>query len=88
MKLQPTKLAAACAIVGVVFYIGCAVLMTVLDQDGTSWFFNSILHGFDVTSILRMDVPLADALVGGVLTGLMAGFSGWLIAVLYNKLSQ
>ena len=62
--------------------------MTVLDQDGTSWFFNSILHGFDVTSILRMDVPLADALVGGVLTGLMAGFSGWLIAVLYNKLSQ
>lgn len=87
MKLQPTKLAAACAIVGVIFYVGCAVLMKVLGQDGTIWFFNSILHGFDVTSSLRMDVPFTDTLVGGVLTGLMAGFCGWLIAVLYNKLS-
>ena len=88
MKLQPTKLAASCVIVGVVFYFGCAVLMTILDEDGTIWFFNSILHGFDVTSILRMDVPLTDALVGGILTGFLAGFSGWLVAVVYNKLSQ
>lgn len=88
MKIQSKKLGLACALTGILFYIGCAGLMLILGQSGTVWFFNSILHGFDVSTVIRMNVPVEDALAGFVLTAFLAGFSGWTAATIYNKLIE
>jgi hypothetical protein len=77
MKLQSTRFGLAFAIVGVVMYLGCMMLMTILGQEGTVWFFNSILHGFDVSSCIRMDVSIIDTAAGIVFTGLIGMFVGW-----------
>ena len=46
------------------FYIGCIILMLTVGREGTVLFFNSLLHGLDVSGALRMDVPWWQALFG------------------------
>ena len=85
MKIQSIKLGIAFASTGIVMYLGCMALMAFLGHDGTVWFFNSILHGFDTETIVRMEVPLAQTALGILLTVSISGFSGWLIASVYNR---
>jgi len=84
MKLQALKLGMAFAVAGVSMYIGCLVLMLILGKEETIWFFNSILHGFDVTNSIRMNVPLAQTASGIIITAGISCFIGWLIAFVYN----
>lgn len=86
MKIQSIKLGIALASVGIVMYLGCMALMALLGHDGTIWFFNSILHGFDTETIIRMEVPLVQTISGILLTGALAGITGWLVGVIHNKL--
>lgn len=86
MKIQSIKFGIAFAVAGVTMYLGC-MLMAVLGQEGTVWFFNSILHGFDVSNSIRMDVPIVDTVAGIVFTGLIGLVVGWVIASVYNRLS-
>jgi len=87
MLLQPTKFGLAFGIAGVVLYLGCMLLMTSLGQDGTVWFFNSILHGFDISNSIRMDVPIVDSAAGIFFTGIIGFLMGWGVAIVYNKLN-
>ncbi len=87
MKIQSIKFGIAFATAGVAMYLGCMLLMTVLGQEGTVWFFNSILHGFDVSNSIRMDVPIVNTAAGIVFTGFIGLFVGWVIASVYNRLS-
>lgn len=87
MKIQSIKFGIAFAVAGVTMYLGCMLLMAVLGQEGTVWFFNSILHGFDVSNSIRMDVPIVDTVAGIVFTGLIGLVVGWVIASVYNRLS-
>jgi hypothetical protein len=61
-------------------------LMALVGHDGAVWFFNSILHGFDTETIIRMGVPLAQTISGILFTGILAGFTGWLVGIIYNRL--
>ncbi|CAN5184131.1 hypothetical protein BH23BAC2_BH23BAC2_01410 [soil metagenome] len=56
------KFALAWGVAGVVFYLGCIILMTTVGREGTILFFNSLLHGLDTSAIVRMDVPWTEAL--------------------------
>ena len=42
-----------------VLYLGCAFVMITVPKDAAVRFFNSIMHGVDVTPIVRWDMPLA-----------------------------
>lgn len=84
MKIQSIKLGIACASTGSIMYIGCAILMLILGHDGSVWFFNSILHGFDVETIMTMNVEWPNMISGILLTALLAGFSGWIAGNIYN----
>ena len=78
------KLGFAFGITGALLYFGCAVVMLVLGHDSTIKFFNSLLHGLDVTSIIRMEVPLVEVLTGLVQTFIISWLIGACIAGIYN----
>ncbi len=69
---------------GALVYLGCMIVMMTAGREGTIDFFNSLLHGLDITSIIRMDVPLLEAAMGIVQTFIIWWLIGALIAAFYN----
>ncbi|MBD3631026.1 MAG: hypothetical protein HUJ21_23210 [Cyclobacterium sp.] len=78
------KFALAWGVAGVVFYLGCIILMASVGREGTILFFNSLLHGLDTTTLIRMDVPWTEALIGLVEMFILGWLFGVLIASVYN----
>ena len=78
------KFGLATGLTGALLYLGCAVVMATVGHDGTVKFFNSLLHGLDVSAIVRMDVPLWEAGVGIVETFVLGWLTGACIAGFYN----
>ena len=79
------KLGMATGLTGALLYLGCMVVMFTVGREGSVKFFNSLLHGLDVSTIIRMDIPLWEAGLGIIQTVIL----GWLIAAciasIYNS---
>lgn len=69
---------------GAVFYVGCAVIMAVLPHELTIRFFNSLMHGFDVSTVMRWDIPLLETLIGIAATFVLGGIFGGIVGGIYN----
>ncbi len=80
------KFGFATGLTGALLYLGCALVMATVGHHGTVKFFNSLLHGLDVSTIVRMDVPLWEASVGIVETFVLGWLVGACIAGFYNAL--
>jgi hypothetical protein len=65
-------------------YVGCVLLMLTIGREGTILFFNSLLHGIDVTPILRMDVPVWEMIIGIIEIFILGWLMGATIACIYN----
>ncbi len=67
-------------------YLGCMFVMATVGKAATILFFNSLLHGIDVTSIIRVDMPLPlwEALMGLIETLVLGWFTGAAVAAIYN----
>jgi hypothetical protein len=65
-------------------YLGCVLVLFVAGRDTAVLFANSLLHGLDVSGIVRMNVPLWEALIGLVETFIIAWLAGASIAAIYN----
>ena len=78
------KLGLAFGITGALLYFGCTLTMLILGHDSTVKYFNTLLHGLDVSSIIRMDVPLVEVLTGLVQTFIISWLIGACIAGIYN----
>lgn len=65
-------------------YLGCVFVMWSTGEQSTILFFNSLLHGLDVRSIIRMDIPLWEVLTGIVEIFIIGWLTGATIAVIYN----
>lgn len=78
------KLGLAFGLTGALLYLGCMVLMLTVGHNGTVNFFNSLLHGLDVSSIVRMDIPLWEAGIGIIETFILGWLVGACIAGFYN----
>lgn len=74
------SVAAACAIA----YAGCALVMMTVSHETSIWFFNSLMHGFDVTPIMRWDIPVFETIFGIIETFVLGWLFGTLIAASYN----
>lgn len=74
----------AFGLTGALLYLGCIILMATVGHAGTVKFFNSLLHGLDTSSIIRMDVPLLEAALGLVETFILSWLVGACIAGFYN----
>jgi len=78
------KFGLATGTTAVLMYIGCILVMLTVGREGAIQFFNNLLHGFDTSSIIRMDVPMGEALIGIVQTFVIGWLLGASIAGVYN----
>ena len=78
------KLGIASGLTGALLYIACILVMLILGQNGIVKLFNSLLHGLDVSSVARMNVPVLEAGIGVVLTFILGWLIGACIGALYN----
>ncbi len=83
-RLNIKKLGFAFGLTGAILYLGCMIVMRTAGQEGTIIFFNSLLHGLDISSIIRMDVPLLEAFFGIVQTFILGWLIGACIGAFYN----
>lgn len=78
------KLGLAFGLTASLLYFGCAVVMLLLGHEKTVMFFNTLLHGLDVSSIIRMDVSPVEELLGLVQTFILSWLIGACVAAIYN----
>jgi uncharacterized protein DUF5676 len=83
-RINIRKFGLAVGATGVLLYFGCILLMLTVGRDGTILFFNNMLHGLDTTSIIRMNVPIQEALIGIVQTFALGWLIGACVAGIYN----
>ena len=65
-------------------YVGCAVVMSVAGREGTVFLFNSMMHGIDVSGVIRMDVPIGEMILGIVQVFILGWLIGATVASIYN----
>ncbi|QGQ24770.1 hypothetical protein F1728_19690 [Gimesia benthica] len=83
--LNPQYLGLAFGATGLVFYLGCMLMMATVPHDKVVIVFNSLLHDLGVGPILRISVPISQVSLGLVTTTFILGwFAGVLIAGIYN----
>ncbi|SEG04191.1 hypothetical protein SAMN05421847_1371 [Halpernia humi] len=83
-KLNVKKLGFALGLTGAIIYLGCMLVMATAGKEGSIVFFNSLLHGLDVSTIIRMNVSLSEALLGILQTFILGFIVGAFIAAFYN----
>ncbi len=83
-RLNVKKFGLALGLTGALLYLGCILVMATVGREGTVIFFNSLLHGLDTNSIIRMDVPLLEVFFGIVQTFILSWLIGASVAAFYN----
>lgn len=87
-KLSVVKLGFAFGITFGLFYIACIAMMSLLGEQTTIFVFNSLMHGVDITTIIRMNIPISDSIIGLTGTFGLGWAMGALIALFYNLFSN
>ncbi len=65
-------------------YVGCTLLMLIAGHDGTTYVFNTLLHGLDVSGIVRMDMSVLQTCIGFLATVILGWLTGACVAWIYN----
>lgn len=65
-------------------YLGCVLVMAVLSREAAIFFFNTLMHGVDVTSILRTRMPFYEMVIGVVEIFVLGWLVGATVASMYN----
>ena len=87
MKLIHIKsLGFAAGITAALLYLGCALVVNFTSAETTRTFFNSLLHGIDIGTMLRMNVSFRETILGLIQTFIIAWLIGTSIAAIYNIL--
>lgn len=84
LRLSPIRLGLSFGATGVVFYLACMLTMAIVPHAQALVLYNSMLHGFDVTPILRTSVPIGEAALGLIATFIGGGLACSLIAGFHN----
>ncbi|QEG01506.1 hypothetical protein Mal15_55830 [Stieleria maiorica] len=83
-KLSIARFGFAVAVACAVSYLGCVFVMMTVPQEVAIRFFNSLMHGVDVTTIMRWDMPLWETVLGVIEIFVLGWLFGALIAGCYN----
>ena len=82
--LSPRRLGLSLATTSALLYLGCAFVMMTVSQEAAVRFFNSMMHGVDVTSIIRWDMPWYEMVIGVLEVFILGWLIGATVAVVYN----
>ena len=83
-RLNIMRFGFALAMASALSYSGCVFVMMTVPQEVAVRFFNSIMHGVDVTPIMRWDMPWWETAVGVLEIFILGWLFGAVIAVFYN----
>ncbi len=67
-----------------ILYLGCMIVISLASRDAAIFFFNSLMHGIDITSIYRPEMPLGEMAMGVVEIFILGWLTGATIASIYN----
>ena len=67
-----------------ILYLGCALILHSLGTEKAITFFNSLMHGIDVTSIIKTDMSLGTMIIGIIQVFILGWLTGASIASIYN----
>lgn len=87
-KLKPIKSAISAGITSVVIYLGCYLIMLLLGKESLVKLSNYLFHGVDFSSIINMDIPIGETLIGLIISFFFWGFIAFLYTTTYNKLTK
>jgi len=65
-------------------YVGCVLVMWTAGKAGAILFFNSLMHGLDLSSIIRMDMPWWEMVMGVIEVFILGWLTGVTMASIYN----
>lgn len=74
----------ACGTTAALLYLGCVLVVASVSRESQIRFFNSLVHGIDVTSIVRTQMPVREMLLGVVEVFILGWLIGASIASIYN----
>jgi hypothetical protein len=83
-RIEVKRFALAWGITFALLYLGCVFVMATTGRERTIFFFNSLMHGLDVSSIIRMNMPFWKMLVGIIEIFILGWLTGATIAAIYN----
>ena len=83
-RIRIKRFGLAFGLTGLLLYIACILVMLLLDRETTIAFFNRLLHGLDVRSVLRTEMPAWEMIVGAIEMFILAWLTGATIAAIYN----
>lgn len=83
-QINIRKFGLAFGVTGALLHLGCILLMKTVGREGTVKFFNSIIHGMDFSSVVRMDISIGEALIGLTEIFILCWLIGASIAATYN----
>ena len=78
------RFGAAFGITSALMYLGCVFVMWTVGKQTSILFFNSLMHGIDVTSIIRTEMPWWEMAMGLVEIFILGWLTGATIASIYN----
>ena len=82
--LDANRLGMAVGLTAGLLYVGCALIMLIAGHEGTTYFFNSLLHGLDVSGIVRMEMSMWQTCTGFLATLVLGWLTGACVAWIYN----
>lgn len=83
-RIDVKRFGMAWGITAALLYLGCMLVMWSVGKEGSILFFNSMLHGIDVSSIIRMNIPWWEMLMGIIEVFIIAWLTGATVASIYN----
>ncbi|HHC80991.1 MAG TPA: hypothetical protein ENK46_14000 [Flavobacteriia bacterium] len=85
-QINVKKFALASGFTGAIIYLTCFIIMSLLPKETLIKLANLIFHGIDFSEDIRMNIPIAETLLGIVASFIIWGIVGYLLGFIYNKL--
>jgi P-type Cu2+ transporter len=83
-QISTKRLILAFGTVFTIFYLGCVIVTAMLDESSLILFFNSLMHGIDVSPVINMNVPVWMTIPGLVEMFILGCLWGAIIGGVYN----
>lgn len=74
--------------VSALLYLGCMFVMLTVPKEAVIRFFNSLMHGVDVSPIMRWDMPWWEAIIGVLEVFILGWLVGATVAMFYNFVAE
>ena len=84
MEIDVKRFGMAIGVTSALLYLGCVFVMGTVGREASIVFFNSLMHGIDVTTIIRTDMPAWEMAMGLVTIFILGWLTGATIASIYN----